>query len=100
MIIAVNDTFVMPIPTTMKVIGSFHPAAATTIASELREDVARRLGNSGSWTTVAAVGDGKAGVMLKAANEQAAIDGALADCSRQDHACRVIAIGPFAVEAK
>lgn len=38
--------------------------------------------------------------MVKAANEQAVIDGALADCARQDRACRVIAIGPFAVEAK
>jgi adenylate cyclase len=38
--------------------------------------------------------------MLKAANEQAAIDGAMADCARQDSSCRVIAIGPFAVESK
>ncbi len=100
MIVAVNDNFVVPVPTTMKVTGFFHPAAANTIAPELRDDVARRLGNGGGWTAVAAGGDGKAGVMVKAANEQAAIDGALADCARQDRACRVIAIGPFAVEAK
>ncbi len=98
MVVAVNDRFVVPIPTTMKVAGFFHPAAAATIAPELREDVAHRLGNGSSWTAVAPGGDGKVGVMVKAAGEQAAVDGALADCARQDRACRVIAIGPFAVE--
>jgi hypothetical protein len=39
-------------------------------------------------------------VSIKAANEQAAIDGALADCGKQDRSCRVIAIGPFEVEPK
>jgi hypothetical protein len=31
---------------------------------------------------------------------KAAIDGALADCGKQDRSCRVLAIGPFAVELK
>jgi len=31
---------------------------------------------------------------------EADIDGALADCATQDQACRVIAVGPFAVEPK
>jgi hypothetical protein len=31
---------------------------------------------------------------------KAAIDGALADCGKQDRSCRVVAIGPFAVELK
>jgi adenylate cyclase len=38
--------------------------------------------------------------MLKAASEQEAVDGALADCANQDRSCRVVAIGPFAVEPK
>jgi hypothetical protein len=46
----------------------------------------------------AGAGNGRPGLMLKAANEQDAIDGALADCNRQDRSCRVIAIGPFSVE--
>jgi hypothetical protein len=33
-----------------------------------------------------------------AATEEAAIDAAMADCRKQDHACRVVAIGPFLVE--
>jgi adenylate cyclase len=36
--------------------------------------------------------------MLGAANEQDAIAGAMADCAKHDSACRVIDIGPFAVE--
>jgi hypothetical protein len=39
-------------------------------------------------------------LMLKAANEQSAIDGAFADCKKKDRACGVIALGPFAVEPK
>jgi hypothetical protein len=34
-----------------------------------------------------------------AGSEQDAIQGALADCSRYDHGCRIIAIGPFSVVA-
>jgi adenylate cyclase len=36
--------------------------------------------------------------MLGAAKEQDAIAGAMADCAKHDSACRVIGIGPFAVE--
>jgi hypothetical protein len=100
LIVAVDDDFVVPVPASMKVVGFFHAASADAIAPALREDVARRLGNGGGWTAVAAGADGKAGLMLKAQSEQAAIDGAMTDCSRQDRSCRIIAIGPFAVEPK
>jgi hypothetical protein len=36
--------------------------------------------------------------MLGAANEQDAIAGATTDCAKHDSTCRVIGIGPFAVE--
>jgi adenylate cyclase len=100
MIVAVDDTFVVPVPTIMKATGFFRPASAEAIAPGLREEVAHRLGNGGGWTAVAAGASGRAGVAQRAANEQAAIDAAMADCARQDSSCRVIAIGPFAVEAK
>jgi class 3 adenylate cyclase len=100
MIVAVNDDFIVPMPMTMKAVGFFNAASATVIASELRDDVARRLGNGTGWTAVAAGAGGKAGLALGAANEQAAVDGAMADCGKQDRSCRVIAIGPFAVEPK
>jgi adenylate cyclase len=96
--IAVNEDFVVPIPTTMKVAGFFQPISATAIAPELRDDIARRLANGSGWTAVAAGSGGHAGVMLGAANEQDAIAGAMADCAKHDSACRVIGIGPFAVE--
>ena len=101
MIIAVDDVFVLPIPTTMKAVSYFRPANSTAIAPGLRSDLANRLGNAvGGWTAVAAGAGGQPGVMLKAASEQEAVDGALADCARQDRSCRVVAIGPFAVEPK
>ncbi len=98
MIVAIDDVFVVSIPTTMKVAGFFR-ASNAAIAPEAREDVARRLGSSaGGWSAVAVGATGRPGLMLKAASEQEAIDGALADCGKQDRACRVIAIGPFSVE--
>jgi adenylate cyclase len=100
LIVAVGDNFVVPVPTTMKATGFFRPASAEAITPGLRADVARRLGNGAGWTAVAAGASGKAGLALRAANEQAAIDAAMADCAKQDSSCRVIGIGPFAGEAK
>jgi adenylate cyclase len=100
LVVAVDDDFVVPIPMTMKVTGFFRPAGAGVIAPELRDDLARRLGSGGGWTAVAAGAGGQYGLMEKAASEQAAADGAIADCARQDRSCHVIAIGPFTVEPK
>ena len=100
LVVAVDDTFVVPIPATMKVTGFFRAANESKIAPGWRDDVTHRLANATGWTAVASGADGRAGVSIKTANEQAAIDGALADCSKQDRSCRVIAIGPFEVEPK
>jgi DNA-binding winged helix-turn-helix (wHTH) protein len=101
-IIAIVDgVFVVPIPTAMKVVGLFHARSSNAVAQDAREDVAHRIRNAANgWHAVAVGTNGRPGLMLKAANEQSAIDGALEDCSKQDQACRVIAIGPFAVEPK
>jgi class 3 adenylate cyclase len=101
MIVAVNDSFVVPIPTTMKVVGFFRAGNNAVLAPEVRDDVMRRIGNAtNGWNAVAVGSGGRSGLVLKATNEQDAIDGALAECSQQDHNCRVIAIGPFLVEPK
>jgi class 3 adenylate cyclase len=100
LVIAVDDTFVVPLPVTMKVAGFFRAENASTIAPGLRDEVTHRLANAKGWTAVATGADGRPGVSIKAVNEQAAIDGALADCGKQDRSCRVIAIGPFEVEPK
>jgi class 3 adenylate cyclase len=98
--VAVNDEFVVPVPTTMRGVGFFQPASAAGVAPDARDDLARRLANAGGWTAVAAGMNGHAGVAVGAGNEQDATSGAMADCAKQDSGCRVIAIGPFAVEPK
>ncbi len=100
-VLAVDDVFVVPVPTTVKAVGLFRARSALAIGPEFREDVARRVGNATSgWKAVAVGANGRPGLMVNAANEQVAIDGALADCSRRDQNCRVIAVGPFLVEPK
>ncbi len=100
-IVAVNDAFVVPIPSAMKAVGLFRAAGNPAIAPAARDDVARRLASATSgWSAVAVGASGRCGLVLKAASERDAIDGALMDCSRLDRACRVVAIGPFAVEPK
>jgi hypothetical protein len=97
-IIAVDDVFVVRIPTTMKAIGFFRASGNPLIAPGSRDDVTRRLatGTSG-WSAVAAGANGLAGVVPDAASERNAIEDALTDCSRHDRGCRVIAIGQFSV---
>jgi class 3 adenylate cyclase len=98
LLVALDNQLVVPIPATMKVVGLFHAAGNPLLAPDARESVAQRLGSAGSgWSAVAAGADGRPGVAVEAATEQAAIDTALADCGRQDRGCRVIAIGPFTV---
>ena len=100
MIVAVDDRFVVPIPATMKVVGFFRAATNALLAAEKKDDVARSIGNATSgWNAVAAGSEGRPGLALGMADEQAAVDRALTDCSNQDRNCRVIAIGPFSVEA-
>jgi adenylate cyclase len=97
-IIALDDVFVVPIPTTMKVVGLFSPDR-DDIAPEMRDEVAKllRSGTSG-WSAVAVGFSGHPGLALNAPKEQDATAAALADCMRQDRDCRLVAIGPFSVE--
>ncbi|SDO30127.1 adenylate/guanylate cyclase domain-containing protein [Afipia sp. GAS231] len=98
MILALNDNFVVPIPTTLKVTGFFKVAGNAVIAPEARDDVARKVADATSgWNAVAVGTAGRPGLGLKAASEQAAVNSALADCVKRDGDCHVIAIGPFSV---
>jgi hypothetical protein len=98
MIVALNDNFVVPIPTTLKVAGLFKAAGNTMVSADARDDIARRLADAQSgWSAVAVGAAGRPGLGLKAATEQAAINGALAECATRDSNCQVIAIGPFSV---
>ena len=98
-VVAVDDVFVVPIPTKMKPVSFFRPANSSIIAAEERDNLAQRLQNSiGGWCAVAIGASGRAGLAVKKPEEQEAIDASLEDCRRKDTACRVIAIGPFSVE--
>jgi hypothetical protein len=101
MIIAIDDVFVVPVPTKMKPVGVFRPESNSAIVAEKRDDVAVRLhGAKIGWNAVAVGVSGNPGLMLNAGNERDAIDGALADCRRQDRDCRVVGLGPFEVAPK
>ncbi|MBR0716947.1 adenylate/guanylate cyclase domain-containing protein [Bradyrhizobium liaoningense] len=97
MIVAVDDNFVVPIPTLFRVTGFFHAASNPTIVADARDDVVRRLGEAMGWNAVAVGTAGRPGLGLKAADEQTAVNGALSECAKRDSDCHVIAIGPFTV---
>ncbi|MBK3661871.1 adenylate/guanylate cyclase domain-containing protein [Bradyrhizobium diazoefficiens] len=97
MIVAVDDVFVVPIPTLLRATGFFHAATNPSIVADARDDVVRKLGDGMGWNAIAVGTAGRPGLGLKAADEQTAVNGALADCVKHDSDCRVIAIGPFTV---
>ena len=98
MVVALDDVFVVPVPTTLRVVGFFRPASNSSIAPDAREDVARRLNVAPSgWNAVAVGASGRPGLALKASNEQDAVNDAVGSCVKQDHDCHVIAVGPFLV---
>ncbi|MBW7974881.1 adenylate/guanylate cyclase domain-containing protein [Bradyrhizobium sp. BR 10289] len=97
MIVAVDDNFVVPIPTLLRITGFFHAASNASIIADQRDDVVRKLGDAMGWNAVAVGTAGRPGLGLKAADEQAAVNSALADCAKRDSDCHVIAIGPFTV---
>jgi hypothetical protein len=99
MVIALDDNFIVPIPKSMRVIGFYHPDALGAVAPELRENVARRLGNAPQgWNALAIGAGGQVGIKLNAASEQSAIEESLQQCSKRDRECRVAVLGPFLVE--
>lgn len=97
MIVAVDDNFVVPIPTLLRITGFFHAASNASIVADARGEVVRRLGDAMGWNAVAVGTAGRPGLGLKAADEQTAVNSALADCAKRDSDCHVIAIGPFTV---
>jgi hypothetical protein len=98
MVVAADDVFVVPVPTTLKAIGFFRPERNPSIAVDAKDDMARKLADASSgWNAVAVGTSGRPGLALKAATEQNAVNEALANCVKHDSDCHVIAIGPFAV---
>lgn len=97
LVVAVDDNFVVPIPTLLRITGFFHAASNASIVADARDEVVRKLGDAMGWNAVAVGTAGRPGLGLQAADEQTAVNSALADCARRDSDCHVIAIGPFTV---
>lgn len=97
MVVAIDDNFVVPIPSLFRITGFFHAASNASILADARGEVVRKLGDAMGWTAIAVGTAGRPGLGLKAADEQAAVSSALADCAKRDSDCHVIAIGPFTV---
>jgi adenylate cyclase len=98
MIVAVDNTFVVPVPTTLKVSGFFRADRSPLIAGNARDEVARKLADASSgWNAVAIGRSGRPGLGLQAASEESAVDQAQVDCAKRDSDCHIIAIGPFTV---
>ena len=98
LIVALDDAFVVPIPTTMKVVGFFRVADTPLIATEARDDAVRKLADASSgWNAVAVGSAGRPGLAVQQASEQAAVNEALSECTKRDSNCHVVAIGPFTV---
>jgi len=98
-VVALNDSFVVPVPVTMKAVGFFNAGNDTRISPELRSTAAERYANApNSWNAAAIGANGRLGLALNAADEKTAVENSVADCSKQDRDCRVIAIGPFTIE--
>jgi class 3 adenylate cyclase len=98
MIVAIDDVFVVPVPTTLKIIGFFRADKNTSVASDARDELVRKLADASSgWNAVAVGAAGRPGLALKATNEQDAVNEALGNCVKHDSDCHVVAIGPFSV---
>jgi hypothetical protein len=100
MVVAVDDTFVIPVPTLAKAVGFYRPDSLTAVSPRLRDEIARRLANAtDGWNAVAVGAGGQVGIKVGAGSEQSAVDGATEDCANRDRDCRVVVIGPFLVDA-
>ncbi|WBL79227.1 adenylate/guanylate cyclase domain-containing protein [Bradyrhizobium xenonodulans] len=97
LVVAIDDNFVVPIPTLFRITGFFNAASNASIVADARGEVMRKLTDAMGWNAVAVGIAGRPGLGLKAADEQTAVNSALADCAKRDSDCHVIAIGPFTV---
>lgn len=97
LVVAVDDNFVVPIPTLFRITGFFNAASNASIVADARGEVVRKLADAMGWNAIAVGTAGRPGLGLKAADEQTAVNSALADCAKRDSDCHVLAIGPFTV---
>ncbi|MCC7045714.1 MAG: adenylate/guanylate cyclase domain-containing protein [Alphaproteobacteria bacterium] len=96
-ILAIDDSFVTPIPTTSTVVGVFDPAALPLPPAD-RDRLAQAYAARGGWKALALGRNGRAGIASRRDSEDSAVADALSECRAaggQD--CIVQAIGIFTV---
>jgi adenylate cyclase len=99
-VLAVNESFVQPIPSTVKVIGLFEPERSPLLDDAAKQRLRESYLPRGGWKAVA-LGNGKVGLAAGRPNEKDAIDQALADCKAQGgEECALHAISIFTVQGK
>ena len=100
LVVAVDDTFVVAIPTLARATGIYREGALFGVQPAERLEVARQLENAPQgWSAVAVGAGGHTGLKVAATSERNAVDGAMDDCARRDRDCRITVIGPFLVDA-
>jgi adenylate cyclase len=99
LVVAIDNTFVVPLPTVATVTGIYRAEALPGVLPHAREEVARRLaGVPNAWNAVAAGERGDVGIAANARDEQSAVNSAQAECAKRDRNCRIIVLGPFLVQ--
>lgn len=117
-VIALNDSFMVPIPATMRVTGFFRPEPLPPFSAQDYKRLAEQYLMRGGWKAVSLGNDGRMGLSAGLASEQEAIDAAMADCraakppstgpggvaaavlGASQPECIVFALGIFTVESK
>ncbi|MCK6453832.1 MAG: DUF4189 domain-containing protein, partial [Alphaproteobacteria bacterium] len=100
-VLAVNESFVQPIPATVAVTGLFEPERSPLLDAAARQKLREAYLPRGGWKAVALGSGGRIGVSVGRPNEKDAIEAALAECrgtGAED--CALHAVGIFTVKAK
>jgi adenylate cyclase len=99
LVVALDDTFVIAVPTLAKAVGFYRQDALFGMPTEERAEIARQLAASNNgWQAVALGAAHHVGTEVGAVSERSAVDGALENCAFHDHDCRIAVIGPFLVQ--
>lgn len=96
---AVDDLVVVRVPQLHRVTDIFTPQEIDRLDAPGRAAVERYL-VADDWRAIAVAGNGRLGIVSGRSSEAAAADDALVECRKGGDGCRLLAIGPFLVDAR
>ena len=100
-VLAINESFVQPIPAGVAITGLFEPERSPLINDAAKLKLREAYLPRGGWKAVALAGAGRMGIAVGRPNEKDAIDTALADCRTTGaEDCAIHAVGNFTVQGK